>query len=93
MVRWQARSSCCLAHSGEPFCSSVPTLVAAPSSGSDMWTNRLSNSFGVFQRQYLSDPSLHLGDMSPSAVSWIGSCHLGLTFASSLGSGMLFDRG
>ena len=54
---------------------------------------RLSNSFGVFQRHYLSDPTLQLSHLSPSTVSWIGSCHLGLTFASSLVSGWLFDRG
>jgi len=51
----------------------------------------LSNSFGVFQAQYIT--MANLSSYPPSTISWIGSCHLCLTFSSSLLSGMLFDRG
>lgn len=46
--------------------------------------------FGVFQLEYHTN---QLSSYPPSAISWIGSTHLFLTFGSSILSGRLFDKG
>ncbi|EGU12195.1 putative Monocarboxylate permease [Rhodotorula toruloides ATCC 204091] len=50
----------------------------------------LSNSFGTFLAEYKTH---QLASYPPSTISWIGSSHLFVTFASAFNAGVLFDKG
>ncbi|BGP33885.1 hypothetical protein JCM10296v2_005692 [Rhodotorula toruloides] len=50
----------------------------------------LSNSFGTFLAHYKAE---QLASYPPSTISWIGSAHLFVTFASAFNAGVLFDKG
>ncbi|GAA6019806.1 hypothetical protein JCM11491_000277 [Sporobolomyces phaffii] len=53
-------------------------------------TFSISNSFGTFLNYY----KLHqLAAYDTSKISWIGSCHLFITFGSAFLAGILFDKG
>lgn len=53
-------------------------------------TFSISNSFGTFLNYY----KLHqLAAYDTSKISWIGSCHLFITFGSAFLAGVLFDKG
>lgn len=65
-------------------------LAVAGSTAVLCCTFGLSNSFGSFLAYYETH---QLASYRPSTISWIGSAHLFVTFASAFNAGVLFDKG